>query len=47
MSEPVGMREAVVIMRAGEGAIIWGRGLRCGDWAAGMGNIALLLIVSI
>ena len=47
MSEPVGMREVVVIMRAGEGAIIWGRGLRCGDWPAGMGNIALLLVVSI
>ena len=43
----MGMREVVVIMRAGEGAIIWGRGLRCGDWPAGMGNIALLFVVSI
>ena len=43
----MGMREAVVIMRAGEGAIIWGRGLRCGAWPAGEGNIAFFLIVSI
>ena len=43
------MREVVVIMgnEGRGGAIIWGRGLRCGDWPAGMGNIALLLVVSI